>query len=810
MTSAPVTSGFIPQGMFQNPTVLFVVEEETIPVETRFLLPCDYFNQMLQTGMTESLKGRIVVTDVSAATFKEFINYLKRPLFPSVDYQGALGLLTLGHKYMHHALQVQAAERLKQDIPSHLVEILPFACLFEDCAELKNACQTYAQQNSYQVRPLLSQLIEEEEWDAFGEVLKWNRDCLYQMMQHSDGSRTPFHKLLEKQKFGLAAQYLEAAKRTELRTYNLVANPQEAVFQLLSGEKPTKDQNALIKAIAHSQPEILTNSSYQRQETPLHVALKKGWDETFEEMLKGTSNNVYNCYAGNQTLMSLAISLKRIAAIQAMQKQMQPISEDEARRYVKESVDTDNPAVVHEALALPCKGYYQNTPQRVDRACIEAVISKGSLAILRLLWPHFTSNREDAAQLRRQAFTEGKFQLAGVLFSEDFDASTELFPGDDRASRIPWIHKVAADASLEWVQFMLARCKNPNVTASYHFKETSYKASPILHALFKGREAAIIRAFLDAGIDVNAGEPALLPVHYICAYRDSGLLRDFLARKPHLDKPDYKGQNFFHLYFENPALLTQNEFRELVKTCPEALKAADKEGNTPLHLAIQTGHLQEAFLMLCQESSVLWTQNKKKQQPLSCIQGTEVAKTISFFVDQTCDSQNVRLKRSLLLWCAQNYYYPFCEQLIKAGADITVTQRGNVGLLHLASLAGAHEAVKRLLALNLPIDASDENGRTPLHIAADRGDAALAEILLGKQANPNVGDKTGKTPLHIAVDKEDGDLVALLILKKANPNQMDHQGDTPLSQALEKSEKGRSDKLQKIIGTLETDTCKVQ
>lgn len=809
--SAPsaITGAFMPQGLNQTPTVVFEVDGESISVETRFLLPCDYFNQMLQSGMTESLKGRIEVKEVSAATFREFINYLKRPIFPSVGYEGSLGLFVLGHKYMHHALQVQAADRLKQEIPSHLKEILSFACLYEDCAELKSACQIYAQQNSYQVRALLSQLIEEDEMDAFAEVLKWNRDCLYQMMQYSDGNRNPFNRLLEKQKFGLAVQYLEAAKKAEMRTYNLVSNPQEAVYQLLSGEKPSADQNALIKAIAQNNPEILTNSHYQRPETPLHLAVRKGWDETFEEMLKA-ANSVHNCYAGNQTLMSLAISLKRIAAIQAMKKQMQPLSEDEARRYVKESIETDNPAVVQEVLSLPCKGYYQNPPQRVDRACIEPVIRKGSLAILGLLWPHFTANREDAAQLRKQAFMDGQFKLAAILFSSDFDASSDAFSGDDRTSRIPWIHKVAAEGSLEWVQFMLARCKDPNVIASYHVKENSFKASPLLHAMFKGREAAIIRAFLAAGIDVNAGEPSLLPVHYICGYNDSGLLRDFLARKPHVDKANFKGQNLFHLYFEKPPLLTEKEFGVLVKTSPEALKAQDKEGHTPLHLAIQAGHLQEAYLMLCQDTSLLWSVNKKKQQPLLVVQGEGLTKIIRFFVDKACASQETRLKRSLLLWCAQNYYYPFCDQLIKAGADTTVSQKGGITLLHLASLAGAHQAVKRLLSSELSADEQDETGRTALHIAAERGDLILGKILLDHKAKPDSGDKTGRTALHISVEKEDPEFVSLLVAAKANPNQMDHQGETALSKALEKSAKAKSDKLQKIIDAFETESCKMQ
>ncbi|MCE5316568.1 MAG: ankyrin repeat domain-containing protein [Parachlamydia sp.] len=812
--AAPVTGApFVPQGLQQTPSVTFLVDGEEISVETRYLLPCDYFNTMLNSGMNESLKGRISVEEIPAAIFKEFVAYLKRPIFPQVDFEGAWGLFILAHRYQHQTLLTLATDRLKQEMPSHLKEILALACNYDNCAELKSACQTYAQNNSYQVRSLLSQLIEEEEYDAFSEVLTWNRDCLYQMMQYSDGSqRTPFTRLLEKQKFGLAAQYLNAARKSELRTYNLIAKPQEAIFEILGKEKPSPEQNELVKAIAQSSPEALTQSG--RQEPPLHLAVRMGWDQTFEDMLSATTGSVYNCYAGNQTLLSLAISLKRIAAIQAMKKQMQsqPMSEDEARRYVKESVETDNLAVVEEVVKLPCRSY-GNNPQRVDRACIEAVIRKGTLTILSALWPQFSANSDDAAQLRKQAYVNGQFQLAQILFSQEFDAASDIFPGDDRRTRMPWIHKVASDASLEWIQFMLTRCKDLNKIASYYAKDsdTSFEVSPVLRALLSGRQAAIIHAFLEAGADVNAGQSSLLPVHYIYAYEDSVLFKAFLARKPKLDNPNYKGQNFFHLYFlgKRP-MLTDEEFQELAAASADALKAADQDGNTPLHLSIQARRLQEASLMLDQEASLLWAANKKKQRPMDLAKGEDIARTISFFVDKACTSKKGRLKRTLLLWCAQNHYYIFCDRLIGAGADIKVCQTGGITLLHLACQKGAHKAASKLLTLNLSANTQDDKGITPLQIAAEKGDVALGRILLDKQADPNLADKSGKTPLHISVAKGDAAFVSLLASRKADPNQMDHQGITALSMALEKSETARSDNMQKIIETLETESCKVQ
>ena len=96
------------------------------------------------------------------------------------------------------------------------------------------------------------------------------------------------------------------------------------------------------------------------------------------------------------------------------------------------------------------------------------------------------------------------------------------------------------------------------------------------------------------------------------------------------------------------------------------------------------------------------------------------------------------------------------QRLLELGADIDVRNyKGKTGL-HYAAKAGFLKVINLLIENRATVDATDNDGETPLFEAirstikdSEKQRAAL-EALLVKGANPNVKNRKGETPLQIA------------------------------------------------------------
>ncbi|MCD7098104.1 ankyrin repeat domain-containing protein [Stenotrophomonas sp. MMGLT7] len=80
-----------------------------------------------------------------------------------------------------------------------------------------------------------------------------------------------------------------------------------------------------------------------------------------------------------------------------------------------------------------------------------------------------------------------------------------------------------------------------------------------------------------------------------------------------------------------------------------------------------------------------------------------------------------------------------------------------------AAMAGDADAVRRLLDLGLPVDATDAQGCTGLLRAAGSGHAQVVELLLARGADPQHPAGSGATPLSAAVSMRQGEIVAALL-----------------------------------------------
>jgi len=108
--------------------------------------------------------------------------------------------------------------------------------------------------------------------------------------------------------------------------------------------------------------------------------------------------------------------------------------------------------------------------------------------------------------------------------------------------------------------------------------------------------------------------------------------------------------------------------------------------------------------------------------------------------------------------------------LIGAGAAVEATDEDGWTPLHRAARYGHRETVAALIVGGAVVGATDEDGWTPLHRAAHSGNMDTVATLIGAGAAVGATTKDGKTPLHSAVGRGRKETVAALLCEGADVN----------------------------------------
>ncbi|WP_338406774.1 ankyrin repeat domain-containing protein [Wolbachia endosymbiont (group A) of Longitarsus flavicornis] len=177
-------------------------------------------------------------------------------------------------------------------------------------------------------------------------------------------------------------------------------------------------------------------------------------------------------------------------------------------------------------------------------------------------------------------------------------------------------------------------------------------------------------------------------------------------------------------------------------------------------------------------STLLNAEDDKEETPLDLTTNEEI-KTL------------LQSTAQLLKAAAEKGHEEEVQALLEKGANVNATDQNGKTPLHSAARNNNKEVVEALLQVNgININAQDRDNMTPLHWAAVKGHKEAVEALLGKDGiDVNLADKNKDTPLHSVLKKDNIDinvLNALLGEEGIDVNAQDGLNNTPLHLAVKK------------------------
>lgn len=128
------------------------------------------------------------------------------------------------------------------------------------------------------------------------------------------------------------------------------------------------------------------------------------------------------------------------------------------------------------------------------------------------------------------------------------------------------------------------------------------------------------------------------------------------------------------------------------------------------------------------------------------------------------------------------------ELLVRQGNDVNATDDEGSTPLMTVTVKDDAETVRFLISQGAKINVRAKDGTTPLIMAAQYDDVEAMGLLLDHGAEVNMHDNDGGTPLHYAADLGTVRSVRMLLAHGARVDPVDSNGDTPLTTCLASDE----------------------
>ena len=197
------------------------------------------------------------------------------------------------------------------------------------------------------------------------------------------------------------------------------------------------------------------------------------------------------------------------------------------------------------------------------------------------------------------------------------------------------------------------------------------------------------------------------------------------------------------------------------------VNAKQKDGTTPLHIAIQCNHRTVAKLLL-ESGANIDSKTENDITPLHVSSQRGAKHSFEMLLDEGAFLNAKQKDGTTALHIAAEMGHLEIIHIIlwKKGAWNNLTRRDGVNInvekndgttaLHIATKFRRTLIVKMLLEYGAKVDSKTKNNITPLHIGAEQGFSDIIRFLLEFGADINSVDDVGRTALHIACNYTKG------------------------------------------------------
>ena len=311
-------------------------------------------------------------------------------------------------------------------------------------------------------------------------------------------------------------------------------------------------------------------------------------------------------------------------------------------------------------------------------------------------------------------------------------------------------------------------------------------ATPLHEAVRYGR-TDIAKLLLSKGAKVNALDslgktPVLLIIPPESQDEMYSLLLQYGAN---LTQKDMYGDTVLHVAtmanapVQTLALLVSNG---------ASINERNKEGVTPLTLAIETGHLEQAKFYASKNADI-YAEDIKGNTPLTkALESRSITMLKTLVNAGTIFSTDSSGNTSLHIAIGRNAPIEYIRYLLDAGSDVNARNKNGDSALFIAVERNRRDAGDLLLEKNADIFASNVQGNSPLRIALTRGGDMQDWLITSRTLNSS--DGSGNTPLHYAAEWQLNKAISALIQKGAKIHAQNANGETALFSAVKGGDEG--------------------
>ncbi|XP_078578722.1 uncharacterized protein LOC144863426 [Branchiostoma floridae x Branchiostoma japonicum] len=257
-----------------------------------------------------------------------------------------------------------------------------------------------------------------------------------------------------------------------------------------------------------------------------------------------------------------------------------------------------------------------------------------------------------------------------------------------------------------------------------------------------------IDLLIRAGADINlADKRSYTPLHYAITNGHTAITKHLLTNQADHRLATKEGLTALHLVAEKRHSSDLKMLNILLPYVASSdINRQDKEGDTPLHEACQTGNVPivEALVTV----------------------GADVTIT---------DAMGRTPLHEAALWATGEHVEAIIESLLEAGANMDQPDKEKCTPLHLAARMGNCSAVKLLMSHGADPSKVDKEGNTPYQLVLSKGHSNSAEMFAALTSTPggaaaiNSIPEEGLTPLHKTAEEGRPEVMRDLMLAGADP-----------------------------------------